>query len=197
LAEADLGATRAAAEPVTVTAVVSLQPVMEPVVLAGSVVASPICDLVITEAPVSQRPPYKAPEVEEGEAPPPEPPALPKVEKTVVSRQVVGPGDGLAVGSLLAEVSGRPVFAAPPGFPLYRDLVAGMEGEDVWAVQTMLRDLGYFAVNPTGTFGPVTIDALRRFYKDHGYLLPGVEGGVQGLSIQEFLPLPAPGHDSG
>lgn len=47
----------------------------------------------------------------------------------------------------------------------------GDRAYSVRILQANLKDLGYFTENPTGQFGPVTQDALRRFQSEYG--IPG------------------------
>ena len=110
-------------------------------------------------------------------------------DRNVISRMVAVEGNSLAAGDLLAEVSGRPVIAAPPGTPLYRDLVLGIAGEDVRAVQQMLSGLGYL-VDLDGILDADTMDTITYWYAQLGYELAEGPGGRRGLSWKELLPLP-------
>lgn len=111
------------------------------------------------------------------------------VLRQVVSRTFVEPGDEVRVGDLIAEVSGRPVFAFGPGAPLYRNLAEGSSGSDVTALQEMLVAAGHLR-KPTGTFGPSTTAALRRLYARHGFASPHVAPGVPGMPLSDAAVLP-------
>lgn len=115
-------------------------------------------------------------------------PAAP--ERNVITRMIAANGNTLDPGDLLAEVSGRPIMAAPPGTPLYRDFIPGITGEDVRAVQQMLVGLGY-AVNTDGVLNAPTIDAIAYWYAQLGYELPQNSTGQRSLPWKELLPLPS------
>jgi peptidoglycan hydrolase-like protein with peptidoglycan-binding domain len=78
-------------------------------------------------------------------------------------------GDRVEAGTLLVEVSGRPVFALPGDVPSYRDLGRGAQGADVAALQTALARLRHRAGEAAGRFGPGTEAAVRAFYRQRGY----------------------------
>ncbi|RGE18036.1 hypothetical protein [Leucobacter sp. wl10] len=111
-------------------------------------------------------------------------------DRNVISRMVAAEGNRLAAGDLLAEVSGRPVIAAPSGTPLYRDFVLGITGEDVLAVQQMLAGLGY-VVDVDGILDADTMDTITYWYSQLGYELPKSGAGKRGLPWKELLPLPS------
>lgn len=52
----------------------------------------------------------------------------------------------------------------------------GMSGEDVKTLQVTLKELGYFSVNPTGYFGPITKDAVIRYQQAKGLAVDGIVG---------------------
>ena len=54
------------------------------------------------------------------------------------------------------------------------ELREGDTGEAVIALQTRLRDLGYFSGEADGVFGPDTAEALTRFQKRNGLLATGI-----------------------
>ncbi len=60
----------------------------------------------------------------------------------------------------------------------------GSKGPDVFAVQGMLKSLGYFSGNIDGIYGPVTASGVRLFQKKYG--LP-VTGAVDGKTLQSIL----------
>lgn len=60
----------------------------------------------------------------------------------------------------------------------------GTSGPDVFAVQGMLKSLGYFNVKITGYYGSYTRDAVKRFQKAYG--LP-VTGAVDDKTLQSIL----------
>lgn len=111
-------------------------------------------------------------------------------QRVVVTGTSVAAGDTVGPGRLLAEVSGRPLFAMSTSVPLYRDLLPGMSGNDVRAVQQTLIDLDYRGVALTAVLDAGTVDALARLYRAAGYRLPFVAPGVRGLAIHEFAGVP-------
>ncbi|QBE49521.1 hypothetical protein [Leucobacter triazinivorans] len=113
----------------------------------------------------------------------------PMTDRNVITRMVAAEGDQLAAGDLLAEVSGRPVVAAPPGTPLYRDFELGLAGQDVLAIQQLLSDLGYM-VDLDGILDADTMDTIMYWYAQLGYELPQGASGQRRLPWRELLPLP-------
>ena len=125
-----------------------------------------------------------------GDAQPAVPEAGPSADRIVVSAQQVKPGTVLSPGVLIAEVSGRPLFAWPDGTPLYRDLAVGDSGSDVRGLQKALSDAGFYHGPADGRFGAGTFSALRDMYDAVGYRAPYVRDGVQGFAWLEVAPLP-------
>ncbi|MGW7189574.1 peptidoglycan-binding domain-containing protein, partial [Streptomyces sp. NPDC054838] len=101
----------------------------------------------------------------------------------VVTKLPLKPGDPVKTGQLLAEVSGRPVFALHGSLPMYRDLKPGASGDDVAQLQQALRELGHATgEDARGHFGPGTKAALAARYKAVGYdPLPAVADGGSAL----------------
>ncbi|MED4602323.1 peptidoglycan-binding protein [Paenibacillus validus] len=60
----------------------------------------------------------------------------------------------------------------------------GAQGPDVYAVQGMLKSLGYFSGSISGYYGPVTENGVKRFQKAYG--LP-VTGAVDDKTLQSIL----------
>jgi len=73
--------------------------------------------------------------------------------REVVSGMVHQIGDVIRYGDVVAEVSGRPVFAMPASLPLYRDLYRDATGSDVAGLQQVLADLGLYSGAVDGDFG--------------------------------------------
>ncbi|MGC0331561.1 HlyD family secretion protein [Streptomyces sp. SAI-170] len=98
----------------------------------------------------------------------------------VVTKVMVRSGQTFQAGRVLAEVSGRPVFALPGTLPVYRDLKPGTQGDDVRQLQQALRTLGHDpGSDAAGTYGPGTKQAVAALYAAIGYE-PVVAGGGQG-----------------
>ncbi|WP_409470228.1 peptidoglycan-binding protein [Streptomyces sp. HC307] len=88
----------------------------------------------------------------------------------VVTKLPLSSGSDVRAGTLLAEVSGRPVFALRGALPVYRDLKPGSEGDDVAQLQDSLAELGHSsAPDPSGQFDAGTKTALTALYRSLGY----------------------------
>ncbi|MFJ6483827.1 MULTISPECIES: peptidoglycan-binding domain-containing protein [unclassified Streptomyces] len=94
--------------------------------------------------------------------------------RAVVTALPAAAGKSLKAGAVVAEVSGRPVLLLPGRFPAYRDLKAGDKGPDVQQLQRALQPLYGTAVN--GTYGPATVEAVRKLYAAAGYEAPAGQG---------------------
>ncbi|WP_413175272.1 peptidoglycan-binding domain-containing protein [Anabaena azotica] len=57
-------------------------------------------------------------------------------------------------------------------------LVKGDEGEDVSILQARLRIAGFYYGNPTGIFGPITEEAVKRFQQAYKLNVDGVVGSA-------------------
>lgn len=111
-------------------------------------------------------------------------------DRVVVSRAVLQAGEKLTYGSLIAEVSGRPLIAWPSIAPRYRDLAVGDAGADVRALQQVLSDLGQYRGAVDGKFGAETLKGLARLYRGVGYDVPSVREAAPGFAWREFLSVP-------
>lgn len=92
--------------------------------------------------------------------------------RAVVTGVRVAPGDRFDAGTVLVEVSGRPVFALVGEVPAYRDLRPGTSGRDVAQLQAALAELGYQVGDVDGEFGGSTKQAVAAFYTQLGYEAP-------------------------
>ena len=77
-------------------------------------------------------------------------------------------GSSVTPGQVLAEVSGRPVFALRGNYPMFREMVGGMRGVDVRQLQAALRSFTP-SLKVTGLFDPPTKSAVASFYRLKGY----------------------------
>ena len=109
--------------------------------------------------------------------------------RQVMSGKVHAPGDILHFGDIVAEVSGRPIFAVPTWLPLYRDITESMEGSDVDALQQMLTDIGLYSGTIGGKAGPQTLNAIAQLYTRAGYPAPNPKG----LAMGDTAVVPADG----
>lgn len=55
-------------------------------------------------------------------------------------------------------------------------LKKGQRGDSVKQLQVDLKDLGYFSINPTGYYGDITVDSVRKFQSSKGLSVDGVAG---------------------
>lgn len=78
----------------------------------------------------------------------------------------------VALGTVLLEVSGRPIIALPGSIVPYRDFTGGISGDDVFALQNALNSLGYDSGDPDGNYGLRTAAAVEDLYGDLGYEAP-------------------------
>ncbi len=114
----------------------------------------------------------------------------PAVDRNVVTLMESPVGSELGPGTVLAEVSGRPVIGVPSSTPLYRDFSVGITGEDVRAVQQLLSDLGYW-VDVDGVLDADAMEAFRYWYAQLGYELVSGAGVSKVLPWRELRALPS------
>ena len=77
-------------------------------------------------------------------------------------------GDRIPAGSVVIEISGRPLFALRGEFPAYRTLGPGMSGPDVAQLQQALGLLGHDLIE-TGDYDQATAAAVAALYAKAGY----------------------------
>jgi hypothetical protein len=115
----------------------------------------------------------------------------------VVTFPGVTAGQTLDPGSVLLRANGRPVFALPGAFALYRDIHPGDSGDDVASVQVGLRAAGYATGSDRpGVYGPGTQRAVSRLYQATGHAAPvtTVEpSAAPAAPAGGTVPAPAPG----
>lgn len=80
-------------------------------------------------------------------------------------------GQAVRPGSVVAEISGRPVIFLDALLPMYRDLEPGDSGPDVKQLTEVLVDLGYLSVS-TEVYGPEVSAGVRGLYGKIGYDAP-------------------------
>lgn len=100
------------------------------------------------------------------------------------------PQDGLiASGAVLYTVDMRPVVVIDGTVPAYRDLSAGMTGEDVRELQQFLVDQRGAALSADGRFGSATVKAVRAWQRELGITVDGVVR-LGDLLVMPDLPRP-------
>jgi hypothetical protein len=204
----DLTPLERATEPVVVFAEVSEQPLRKPVSVVGTVHPPQTKDVYAPNTAATNNDPSIDPTnwgaatvavpttgnedtAKEDNAadnqPEPDEPAELETLRQVVTVQKVSAGDLIEPGDVVAEVSGRPVFALPPGMPFYRNLAIETKGADVSALQRFLEQTGHFGGSVDGGFGPATLAGLRSLYREAGYDTPLADGVNPGFVLDEFV----------
>ncbi|MET3808741.1 peptidoglycan hydrolase-like protein with peptidoglycan-binding domain [Nakamurella sp. UYEF19] len=90
----------------------------------------------------------------------------------VVTGRVPKVGNEVREGTVLLEVSGRPVIALLGTVPGYRSLSPGSSGQDVVQLQKALARLGFNSGPADGKYDPELAAAVARLYRSVGYSPP-------------------------
>jgi peptidoglycan hydrolase-like protein with peptidoglycan-binding domain len=124
--------------------------------------------------------------------------ATPVTRTVEVYRRSSGGGGG---SSRIATPDSQPLVGRVLGASIYNftaDLTIGAKGEDVTALQNMLKEQGYFTEAPTGFFGPKTKAAVAAFQASKGLPQTGYVGPltraalgspVQAMSVEAQIAL--------
>ncbi|MFF0478449.1 Tat pathway signal protein [Streptomyces sp. NPDC004284] len=98
-------------------------------------------------------------------------------------------GAVLTEGSVLMQVSGRPVFVLRGQVPMYRTLGPGASGDDVRQLQLALRRVGQDPGGAGGHYGQGTAGAVTRWYASRGYeaQAPGPEEQKQRGELEQSV----------
>ena len=72
-------------------------------------------------------------------------------------------------GGVLFTASGRPVFVLQGDLPAYRDMVPGVQGDDVRQLERALARLGFDPGPADGLYDQQTAAAVARWYKARGW----------------------------
>lgn len=72
--------------------------------------------------------------------------------------------------------------------PLAYLISSPVHGDDVFALQDRLTELGYDAGRPDGLFGPRTEKALRNFQRDYGLTVDGICGPATVRALRQLSP---------
>jgi len=97
----------------------------------------------------------------------PAPSAPEGIETALASKIPLEVGDEVKAGTVLLEVSGRPMIALEGDVPAYRDLEEGDTGPDVEQLQLALQQI--YGTPKTGTFDARTATDLKKLYDSAGY----------------------------
>lgn len=79
------------------------------------------------------------------------------------------------------------ILVAAPAFAASRTLTSGMSGDDVTALQKTLIAKGYLSTTATGTFGPATLAAVKKFQCEKKIVCSGAGYGSVGPKTQAAL----------
>ena len=116
-------------------------------------------------------------------------------DSAVITATPVKPGDAVAAGRVLLEISGRPIFVLQGKVPAYRDLRPGSEGKDVEQLQRALTAIGLKpGADRSGAYGTGTRDAVAALYRRIGYPAPqaaGADGDKAAVPATAGAMLPA------
>jgi hypothetical protein len=108
--------------------------------------------------------------------------------RPVITKTPLRLGSRVTEGSVLIEVSGRPVLVFRGRIPMYRTLRVGSEGQDVRQLQAALSRLGYYSGAHNGHFSRTTAVALENLYRAKGYDPPTsivADEDADGLSFNQ------------
>jgi peptidoglycan hydrolase-like protein with peptidoglycan-binding domain len=83
-------------------------------------------------------------------------------------------GAQLNESDVAMTLSGRPVLVLQGQRPAYRDLTAGVSGDDVRQLQAALNRLGFYHGAVNGTYDQATASAVAAWYLKAGYVAQGM-----------------------
>jgi N-acetylmuramoyl-L-alanine amidase len=101
-------------------------------------------------------------------------------ERGLITDGVVGQATFRALRDATYRLGGRPLayMVSQP-----------ITGDDVFALQERLLELGYDAGRADGSFGPQTEIALRNFQRDYGLLVDGICGPATVRAFKQLSPM--------
>ena len=91
----------------------------------------------------------------------------------IVTKMPVTVGASVDVGSIVAEISGQPIFVMPGSVPAYRPLNPEDKGADVTQLQRGLQAMGLLSSASWGTYDSATGTAVGKAFTSNGYANPG------------------------
>ncbi|MFV0430202.1 MAG: hypothetical protein ACK5KO_12355 [Arachnia sp.] len=108
----------------------------------------------------------------------------------IISALPVAAGDVVEPGSVLAEVSGRPIIALRGAVPVYRTIVPGAEGTDVTQLIAALGEATSTDLSGSSSFDGAAQSALEGLYEARGYSAESmgqeeVDAAAEGLDAAE------------
>ena len=90
----------------------------------------------------------------------------------IVTGQVPEEGATIDAGSVILEITGRPVILLAGDLPVYRTLRAGVSGPDVEQLKAALTSLGINPGNQNNVYDAAAAAAVRELYARVGYPAP-------------------------
>lgn len=96
----------------------------------------------------------------------------------VVTSLPVAVGDSVGNGTVVAEISGRPLFVFHGTIPAYRDIKPDDQGPDIAQLQRALVDMGLLKEKQiTSVFDSATRNVVDTLYASHGYRAERTDDG--------------------
>ncbi len=92
--------------------------------------------------------------------------------------------ESLSVEFVTKAKKGDSTSSTTAAYSFWRNLWVGSRGDDVTALQRMLKEWGYFDREATGYFGGLTMKSLRAFQKDNDIVQTGYFGPLTRQSIK-------------
>ncbi|WP_020669086.1 N-acetylmuramoyl-L-alanine amidase [Amycolatopsis nigrescens] len=97
----------------------------------------------------------------------------------LITDGVVGPATYQALRGASFHLGSRPLAYL---------ISSPVHGDDVFALQERLTELGYNAGRPDGAFGAQTEHALRNFQRDYGLVVDGICGAATVRALRQLSP---------
>lgn len=90
-------------------------------------------------------------------------------DQAVVTSAPLKAGDAIQPGTLVAEISSRPVIAARGEIPAFRVMKVGSRGADVKQLHAFLKDQGFYSGRTDAPYSVATGTAVGKLYEKLGY----------------------------
>ena len=90
-------------------------------------------------------------------------------DEAIVTSVPFKAGDRVEAGTVVAEVSSRPIIVAQGDLPAFRTLKVGSRGADVDQLHAFLKDQGMYHGDLHAKYSVQTGDAVKKLYEQAGY----------------------------